>query len=155
MPGCLPPGRRNLNAKDGFGQRKAYEEHAPSSLASSTLQGLASNRVINIESIGAWVSLPWSAMYCASKHALHAYTRSLHHEVCREGIHVMSVVPGIVETRFRAQVIGGHAPEGVTRIKRTIYPQSLAASIADGLVKGKHTVVKPRIGWAFWAVEGF
>ena len=114
-----------------------------------------SGAVINIESIGSWVSLPWSAMYCASKHALHAYTRSLHHEVCREGIHVMSVVPGIVETRFRAHVIGGHAPEGVTRIKRTISPQSLAASIADGLVKGKHTVVKPRIGWAFWAVEVF
>jgi NAD(P)-dependent dehydrogenase (short-subunit alcohol dehydrogenase family) len=36
-----------------------------------------SGAVINIESIGSWVSLPWSAMYCASKHALHAYTRSL------------------------------------------------------------------------------
>jgi hypothetical protein len=92
-------------------------------------------------------------MYCASKHALHAYTRSLHHEVSREGIHVMSVVAGIVETRFRANVIAGHAPEGVTSIKRTISPQSLAVSIADSLVKGKHTVVKPRIGWVFWALE--
>jgi len=53
-----------------------------------------SGAVINIESIGSWVSLPWSAMYCASKHALHAYTRSLHHEVHEDGIHVMSVVPG-------------------------------------------------------------
>ena len=112
-----------------------------------------SGAVINIESIGSWVSLPWSAMYCASKHALHAYTRSLYHEVCREGIHVMSVIPGIVETEFRAHAIGGRPPKGVTSIKRTISPQSLAASIVDGLVKGKHTVVRPRIGWAFWAVE--
>jgi short-subunit dehydrogenase len=111
--------------------------------------------VINIESIGSWVSLPWSAMYCASKHALHAYTRSLHHEVHREGIHVMSVVPGIVETRFRSHAIAGRAPEGVTSIKRTISPQSLAASIVNGLLKGKHTVVTPRIGCVFRAVEVF
>jgi short-subunit dehydrogenase len=71
------------------------------------------HRIINIESIGSWLSLPWSVMYCASKHALHAYTRLLHHE----RIHVMSVVPGIVETRFRAHVIGGHTPEGMTSIK--------------------------------------
>lgn len=114
-----------------------------------------SGAVINIESIGSWVSLPWSAMYCASKHALHAYTRSLHHEVNREGIHVMSVVPGIVETRFRAHAIGGRAPVGVTSIKRTISPESLAKSIADGLVKGKHILVRPRIGWVFRAVEVF
>jgi short-subunit dehydrogenase len=114
-----------------------------------------SGAVINIESIGSWVSLPWSAMYCASKHALHAYTRSLHHEVREEGIHVMSVVPGIVETRFREHVLGGHAPDGVTSISRTITPQSLAACVADGLVKGKHLIVKPRIAWAFWALDVF
>jgi len=114
-----------------------------------------SGSIINIESIGAWVSLPWCAMYCASKHALHAFTRSLHHEVRTEGIHVMSVIPGIVDTRFREHVLEGDAPAGVASIKRTISPHSLAASIVDGLVKGKHTVVNPRIGWAFWALDVF
>jgi short-subunit dehydrogenase len=114
-----------------------------------------SGAVINIESIGSWVSLPWCAMYCASKHALHAYTRSLHHELRAEGIHVMSVIPGIVETRFRQHVLAGKAPDGVAGIKRTISPHDLAASIVNGLVKGKHTVVNPRIGWAFWGVDVF
>jgi short-subunit dehydrogenase len=111
--------------------------------------------VVNIESIGAWVSMPWCAMYCASKHALHAFTRSLHHEVRSDGIHVMSVIPGIVETRFREHVLGGDAPDGVANIRRTITPQSLAASIVGGLRKGKKTVVNPRIGWAFWALDVF
>src|SRR5215471_13185742 len=106
---------------------------APVTLTSLVLPQMRERRsgaVINIESIGSWVSLPWSAMYCASKHALHAYTRSLHHEVHEDGIHLMSVVPGIVETRFREHVLGGSPPEGVTRISRTITPQSLAVSIA-------------------------
>jgi short-subunit dehydrogenase len=114
-----------------------------------------SGAVINIESIGSWVSLPWCAMYCASKHALHAFTRSLLHELRPEGIHVMSVIPGIVETRFREHVLAGQAPRGVAGIKRTISPDDLARSVVDGLVKGRHTVVNPRIGWAFWGVDVF
>jgi short-subunit dehydrogenase len=114
-----------------------------------------SGAVINIESICSWVSLPWCAMYSASKHALHAFTRSLHHEVRPEGIHVMSVIPGIVETRFREHVLGGGAPDGVAVIKRTISPHDLAASVVDGLIKGKNTVVNPRIGWAFWGIDVF
>jgi short-subunit dehydrogenase len=111
--------------------------------------------VINIESIGAWVSLPWCAMYCASKHALHAFTRSLQHELRSDGIHVMSVIPGIVDTRFREHVLGGRVPEGVAGIKRTISPESLATSVVEGLIRKKRTVVNPRIGWAFWGVDVF
>lgn len=112
-----------------------------------------SGAVINIESIGALVSLPWCAMYCASKHALHAYTRSLHHELRGDGIHVMSVIPGIVNTRFREHVLGGDVPGGVAGLKRSISAGSLAASVAVGLEKRKNMVVNPRIGWAFWAAD--
>jgi len=114
-----------------------------------------SGAVINIESIGACVSLPWCAMYCASKHALHAFTRSLHHEVRPEGIHVMSVIPGIVETRFRDHVLAGKPPEGVASINRTVSPQDLAVSVVNGLMKGRNTVVNPRIGWVFWGLDVF
>src|SRR5262249_14981008 len=75
------------------------------------------------------------------------------HEVRPEGIHVMSVIPGIVATRFREHVLSGDTPEGVADIKRTISPESVADSIVAGLLKGKKTVVNPRIGWAFWGVD--
>ncbi len=42
------------------------------------LQG--SGAIVNIESIGALVSLPWCSMYCASKFALRAYSRALRDE---------------------------------------------------------------------------
>jgi len=109
--------------------------------------------IVNIESIGSLVSLPWCAMYCASKHALHAYTRSLYHELKPAGIHVMSVMPGIVDTRFREHVLGGDCPPGVSDIRRVISPASLARSVVNGLEKGQARVMYPKIGWAFWAME--
>jgi short-subunit dehydrogenase len=109
--------------------------------------------IINIESIGGLVSLPWAAMYCATKHALHAYTRSLDHELRRDGIFVMSVIPGIVETRFREHVLGGSVPGGVAALKGAIDPRDLATAIMRGLIAEKHSVFKPLIGRLFWAIE--
>jgi NAD(P)-dependent dehydrogenase (short-subunit alcohol dehydrogenase family) len=112
-----------------------------------------SGAIINIESIGSLVSLPWCSMYCASKHALRAYTRSLHHELKRDGILVVSVIPGIVNTRFRDNVLGGIVPAGVASLKRAIEPEDLACSIAHALVKEKREIFNPRIGRLFWALE--
>jgi short-subunit dehydrogenase len=109
--------------------------------------------IINMESIGGLVSLPWAAMYCASKHALHAYTRSLDHELKRDGILVMSVIPGIVDTRFREHVLGGTVPGGVAALKGAINPRDLAVSIANGVISEKRTIFKPAIGRLFWAIE--
>ena len=67
----------------------------------------------------------------------------------------MSVIPGIVETRFRDHVLAGKPPEGVASINRTVSPQDLAVSVVNGLMKGRNTVVNPRIGWVFWGLDVF
>src|SRR5262249_17827477 len=92
-------------------------------------------------------------MCSASMDALHVYTRSLNHELKRDGILVMSVIPGIVNTRFRDNVLGGIVPSGVASLKRAIEPEDLACSIANALLREKREIFNPRIGRLFWALE--
>jgi hypothetical protein len=77
----------------------------------------------------------------------------LHHELKGDGILVMSVIAGIVNTRFRDHVLGGIVPEGVACLKRTIEPEDLACSIANALAREKRVIFNPRIGRLFWALE--
>lgn len=56
--------------------------------------------VINIGSIAGHETYPGGAVYCASKHAVTAITRSLRMDVLDKGIRVSTVDPGMVETNF-------------------------------------------------------
>lgn len=64
-----------------------------------------SGRIVNIGSIAGFVPLPYSAAYCASKHALRGLSESLDHEVRGFGIRVSIVEPGFIRTD-----IGEHSP---------------------------------------------
>ncbi|MBV9463801.1 MAG: SDR family NAD(P)-dependent oxidoreductase [Verrucomicrobiae bacterium] len=57
-------------------------------------------QIVNIESVVALRSMPGSSAYCATKHALHAFSESLRTELAPHGIHVCSVCPGLVTTEF-------------------------------------------------------
>lgn len=56
--------------------------------------------IINISSISGHITFPLSGIYCASKHALEAYTESLWMELRPLGIHVYLVEPGAIATNF-------------------------------------------------------
>lgn len=57
-----------------------------------------SGRIINVGSMAAFLPMPYSAAYCASKHALHGLSESLDHEVRGFGIRVSVVEPGFIRT---------------------------------------------------------
>jgi len=59
-----------------------------------------SGRIVNMSSLGGLVSVPFQAMYCASKFAVEAYTEALRMEVRPFGIQVAMVEPGDFATRF-------------------------------------------------------
>ncbi|KAJ3211573.1 hypothetical protein HDU67_004428 [Dinochytrium kinnereticum] len=56
--------------------------------------------IINISSISGTQVYPGGGVYCATKHAVDALTRTLRLELVSTGINVSSIDPGMVETEF-------------------------------------------------------
>lgn len=112
-----------------------------------------SGAIVNMGSVGGGVSLPWAVAYCASKFAIHAISDSQRRELARDGIHVMKVCPGIVDTRFRENVLAGKAPEEVESIRRVVSAEQVAAGILGGLRSRRRNVYVPAIGKLFMAME--
>jgi short-subunit dehydrogenase len=74
------------------------------------MRAQGSGAIVNIGSIGGRVTLPWSTLYCASKYALHSVSEGLYRELKPYQIHVLTVIPGIVDTNFRFHVLAGTPP---------------------------------------------
>ncbi|MBA2406176.1 MAG: SDR family NAD(P)-dependent oxidoreductase [Bdellovibrionales bacterium] len=56
--------------------------------------------IINLCSIAGFLTYPGGAVYCATKHAVHAFTRVLREETAGRNIRVMQISPGMVNTEF-------------------------------------------------------
>ena len=111
--------------------------------------------VANISSVGAYVGLPWSASYCASKSAIHSYSESLRRELHTHGVHVSTIVPGIVNTGFREHVLRGVAPEGVASIRQSVSPDDVARCVARAIARRKRRIFIPWYGRIFTGLDFF
>jgi NAD(P)-dependent dehydrogenase (short-subunit alcohol dehydrogenase family) len=63
-----------------------------------SMQARRSGRIVNITSLGGKVGIPHMLPYCASKYALIGYSAALRAELKRDGIGVVSIVPGLMRT---------------------------------------------------------
>jgi short-subunit dehydrogenase len=113
-----------------------------------------SGTIVNIGSVGGRVALPWASMYCASKFAVHAVSDALRRELSSDGIRVMRVCPGIVDTKFREHVLDGKAPQEVLDIRRIVSPDQVARALFNGIHRGARTVYVPFLARVFMALEG-
>ena len=111
--------------------------------------------IANVSSVGAYVGLPWSAAYCASKSALHSYAESLRRELRQYGIHVSTVVPGIVDTEFRKHVVAGTAPQRVADIRRIVSPDEVALCVVRSIAERKRRIFIPWYGRIFTGLDFF
>ncbi len=59
-----------------------------------------SGHIINLGSIAGTEAYENGAVYCASKHAVHAISGSMRHDLLESGIKVSEIRPGMVETEF-------------------------------------------------------
>jgi NADP-dependent 3-hydroxy acid dehydrogenase YdfG len=59
-----------------------------------------SGHILNVSSVAGIESYPGGSVYCATKHAVHAFTRSLKMDLGHTDIRVSLVSPGAVETEF-------------------------------------------------------
>ncbi len=71
-----------------------------------------SGRIINISSNAGKEGMPGAAAYCASKHAVIGFTRSLAHEVGPHGITANCICPGWVWTEMVAEGMRRRAEAG-------------------------------------------
>jgi NADP-dependent 3-hydroxy acid dehydrogenase YdfG len=56
--------------------------------------------IINLCSVAGFLTYPGGAVYCATKHAVHSFTRVLREETAGRNIRVMQISPGMVNTDF-------------------------------------------------------
>src|SRR5262245_23337174 len=68
--------------------------------------------IVNVSSAVGRRGLPGCAEYCASKFALNGWSESLRAELAREGIHVLIVSPGAIQTEFRENLIADRMDYG-------------------------------------------
>jgi short-subunit dehydrogenase len=109
--------------------------------------------VVNVSSIAGQISLPWLPVYSASKFAIAALTSAQRTELKRDGVNVMGVFPGYVDTGFQTHAPGPPPPDRVVQGKRfAVSAAECAEAIVDGIERRKHMVVTPRAGWLLvWA----
>ncbi len=120
-----------------FGAIEAMQAVAP------VMKQQGSGTIINISSMAGHITLPYAAMYSATKAALNALGRGARIELSRCGVHVMTVCPGFVANDF-----GKHAYKGTERMRlgvaqRGITSERVARAVLRGYEKRSREVVVP------------
>lgn len=80
-------------------------------MTSAFIDILTANKgtLINVSSALAFVPLPCSPIYCASKAAVHSYTQSLRFQLEETGVEVIDLMPPEVQTELTAGLAEGGA----------------------------------------------
>jgi short-subunit dehydrogenase len=100
--------------------------------------------IINISSVAGHIPLPFHAAYSASKFALNAIGKAARSELKKDGIHVLTVCPGYVQTAFGENALRGKELKRVRPSSvRGITAERVARAALRGYVKGKREVIVP------------
>lgn len=92
-----------------------------------------SGHIVNIGSTAAHNVYPGGSVYCATKHAVHAITKTMQLEVAGKGVKVTEVDPGAVETEFSLVRFKGDAVKAKKVYENMEAPLS-ALDVADAIV---------------------
>lgn len=105
--------------------------------------------IVNVTSIGGRVSAPHLVAYSAAKAAFLSFSEGLAAEERRQGVHVLTVIPGFIRTgsEARARVVGDEEAErrwfelgGRLRVL-SISPERAAARIVEGAERGRRALL--------------
>lgn len=100
--------------------------------------------IINISSVAGHIPLPFHAAYSASKFALNAIGKAARLELKKDGIHLLTVCPGYVQTGFGDNAIRGKELKRVRPASvRGITAERVARATVDGYRKQKREVIVP------------
>jgi short-subunit dehydrogenase len=100
--------------------------------------------IINISSVAGHIPMPFHAGYSATKFAMNAMGKAARVELKKEGIHVLTVCPGYVQTAFSENVIVGNERKKVRpNSVRGITAERVARATLQGYLKQKREVIVP------------
>jgi short-subunit dehydrogenase len=91
------------------------------------------------------ISFPYTAAYCASKHALNGFAGSLRAEVEARGVRVLLVLPGSTRTAFFES--NAYPADVLSRylLQRAAPPERVASCVVRGVIRGRRRVVVGRL----------
>ncbi|HEX2014858.1 MAG TPA: SDR family oxidoreductase [Nitrososphaera sp.] len=115
-------------------------------------------RIVNVSSMAGLVSLPLIGAYCATKHALEAFSEALRMELWNTGIKVVNINPGVIETNIHtitnakiARLKDSRFKEAYRKYLQRIPEGMPASAVADVIVKSiVLTKPKPRYLIGSW-----
>jgi uncharacterized protein len=133
MPAC-----HDLFETNFFGAVAALQAVVP------VMRQQGGGTIINISSVAGHIPLPFHAAYSASKFALNAIGKAARAELKKDGIHLLTVCPGYVETAFGENAVRG---KEIKRVRpssaRGISAERVARATLRGYLKEKREVIVP------------
>ncbi len=147
----------------GFGTQRRFVETDPATMASmfnvNVLSAMVlaraaalpmlkqgSGSIVNVASVGGVVAHPLNVVYCASKHALVGFSKSLRLELKGSGVGVTAVCPGSTRTEF-FDVARADIPFD-SMIERFSAPPETVARTILGATRKNRALIFPT--WAAW-----
>jgi len=111
-----------------------------------------SGTIINISSVASYIAVPYMSAYCATKHALNAFSHAARVELKGSGVNVLNVCPGYIKTNFGSNIVrgtdrlryGGADRPGAT-------PDDVADATLQAYLKRKREIVVPASNQ--WAIR--
>lgn len=102
-----------------------------------------SGHIINIGSIAGKEVYPMGNVYCASKHAVDAITKSMRMELVNTPVKVSTIDPGLVETEFSEVRFRGDKEKAKTTYKglKPLTPEDIAEAIVFTATRNDNFVV--------------
>jgi 3-oxoacyl-[acyl-carrier protein] reductase len=100
------------------------------------MKSLGHGDIVNIASLAGKNGIANAVAYSASKHAVMGFSRSLMLEVRRDGIRVITVCPGSVDTPLLR-----NAPAFATNFDRILQPEDVADTVVDALKLPRRAMV--------------
>jgi 3-hydroxy acid dehydrogenase/malonic semialdehyde reductase len=99
--------------------------------------------ILNLCSIAGHWTYPGGAVYCATKHAVWAFTKALREETYGKNLRVMQVSPGMVESEFSLVRFGGDekTAQAVYQGMTPLTPEDIARQVVFMLEQPRHVCI--------------
>jgi NADP-dependent 3-hydroxy acid dehydrogenase YdfG len=118
--------------------RRMLELNVLSLIASTqaALHGMRARRsgdIVNISSVAGRIANPNGAAYSATKFGVVAFSEALRREVCKDGVRISIVEPGVVATELREHIGHAGAKQNIEAVANSLRRQLQAEDVAEAI----------------------